>query len=176
MKSNSKNNIKNKNIKENFNSLINEEHAGFAITLEVMATLFMLFAFISFTLYFLRVMNVQRFMNTVLTSTAEQASRWGGVDSNAYRENVADNSLLNIATHELKEVAPDFNPSINGTPDKISNDGDKITITISYGLPEAFKNLSKVTSLEDQYDMYNVTQSMHMQVSVNSIMEAGVLL
>ena len=162
--------------KNKIKDVLNEDHAGFAITLEVLATIYMLFMFVTFTLYFLRVMDVQRFMNTVMTSTAEQSARWGGVNSNAYKSNISTEPLLITAQRQLNEIAADYNPSISGSPDKIQNDGDEITIKISYGLPPIFSTMSKVNSLKGSYDAYEVTRNMSMKISVNSIMESGVLL
>ena len=168
---------KGQNLNTKLNNILEEEHAGFAITLEVLATLFMITMFISFTLYFLRVMDVQRFMNTVLTSTAEQASRWGGVNSNAYKNNISNEPLLTTAQTQLNSIASDFNPKISGTPDKINEDGDKITVKITYSLPKIFSTMSKVNSIDgNSIDTYSTLKNLHMQISVNSIMESGALL
>lgn len=159
------------------NDIINEEHAGFAVTLEVLATLSMLVAFLNATLYILRVMDVQRYMNTVLTSTAAQAARWGGTDSKAYKDNVSETSLLDNARQQLKHVVSDFGPFIDGNPPKITYNGQPITITIEYNLPSVFSTMSKVNGIDgNSYDMYEKTKKMKMQVTVNSVMEAGKLL
>lgn len=159
-----------------FKEIMNEEHGGFAVTIEVLCTLIMFTTFLNFTLYFLRVMDVQRYMNTVMTSTAAQASRWGGANTKAYRDNISNVPLLVTAQGQLNYVASDFNPVITGTPDKISNNGDKITICINYSLPPVFSTMSKVNGFSSSYDAYNKTRNMRMQISVNSIMEAGKLL
>lgn len=159
-------------------SILNEEHSGFAITLEVIATLVMLCIFLNLTLYILRVMNVQRYMNTVMTATATQASRWGGINSNAYHNNVSSTPLLVSAQYQLTYVANGFNAVIGGSPDKISNNGDKITIWIDYTLPSVFQTsgMSKVSGVNESHDMYDKTKIMRISVTVNSIMEAGKLL
>lgn len=150
-----------------------EEHGGFAITLEVMATLVMITIFLSFNLYILRVMNVQRYMNTVLTSTASEASRWGGVNTNAYKLAIGtEESLLGTAQKQLENVAGDFEPEISGEPSSITTNGDKITITIKYHLPDVFSTMSHVGS----YNMYNKTKDHTLTISVNSIMNSGSLL
>lgn len=161
-----------------FYNTLNDEHGGFAVTLEVLATLVMLFTFLVMILYFLRVMDVQRYMNTVMTSTAAQASRWGGVNSKAYRENISTKPLLITAQEQLDSVASDFGATISGTPlDKISYDGERITIKISYHLPEVFSTMSKVNGVSgNSYDSFSKTKNMSMKVSVSSIMEAGGLL
>ena len=168
--------MKIKNENRNINNILNEEHGGFAITLEVIATLAMMCVFLTMTLYFLRVMNVQRYMNTVMTSTAAQASRWGGVNTKAYSENISSTPLLITARQQLNYAATDFNPIITGTPDKITSNGQKITITVKYSLPPVFSTMSNVNGVSSSYNMYNQTRNMRMSISVNSIMESGKLL
>lgn len=155
---------------------LNKEHEGFAITFEVIATLAMFTVFTVFTLYMLRVMNVQRYMNTVMTATAAEASRWGGTNTRAYSVNVSSTPLMVTAQNELNYVASDFNPKIKGTPQKITHDGDLITITVEYSLPPVFGSMSKVNSSPGTYDMYGTVRNMKMKVSVHSIMSPGKLL
>lgn len=156
--------------------ILMEKHQGFAMTLEVLATLFMLTVLINLTLYNIRVMNVQRYFNTILTSTAAQASRWGGTDTNAYRVNVSNENLLSIARRQLVEVAPDYHPSIVGSPDKIRSDSDKITVTIYYKLPSVFSTKSKVTAVDgSQVDMFD-SKYKSMTISIGSVMGSGELL
>lgn len=156
---------------------IASEHAGFAITLEVFATLVMMTIFLTCTLYMLRVMNTQRFMNTVLTSTASEASRWGGVNTTAYHDaNPSSPLLLKTAQDELDTIAPAFNSTITGSPGKITNNGDPITITIIYHLPSVFSTMSDVNGPSGSYNMFTETKDMHMSITVNSVMEAGRLL
>lgn len=173
-------NINNKRAKDSlnkFSALLQEEHDGFAVTLEVLATLCMLVVFLNMTLYVLRVMDVQRYMNTVMTSTAAQAARWGGTDTKAYKTNVSSTPLMTTAQQQLNYAAADFNPVITGTPAKITYDSQPITISVRYGLPSVFATMSKVNGVDGRnYDMYSVTRNMSMQVSVSSIMEAGKLL
>lgn len=165
------------NILKNLKTELNKEHYGFAICLEVIVTLAMIFIFLNMNLYVLRVMNVQRYMNTVMTSTAAQAARWGGADSEAYAKNISSTPLLKTAQNQLNMVAMDFSPKISATPDKIKNSGDEITVTIKYHLPPVFSTMSKVySSSGDSFNMYNKTRNMKMQIKVRSIMEAGKLL
>lgn len=171
-------NIVNKNdgIKSKFTSILNEKHSGFAITIEVIVTLAMCCIFLTCTLYILKVMNVQRYMNTVMTSTATQASRWGGVNTKTYRNNVSSTSLINQAQSQLDLIASNFNPKITGSPNTIASSNQKITIKIEYSLPNAFEALSTVNNTSGSYDMYTKTRDMNMQISVYSIMEPGKLL
>lgn len=158
------------------NKMLMSKHQGFAMTLEVMATLFMITVMINLTLYNMRVMNVQRYFNTILTSTAAQASRWGGTNTKAYKANVSNVDLLTTARQQLIEVAPDYNPSIYGTPEKIRKDSDKITITINYRLPSVFSTYSKVHSLNGKpVEMYS-SSTKSMSISINSVMGSGDLL
>lgn len=169
-----------KKMIEKANKEQNKEHAGFAVTFEVMFTLVLITTFLSFTLYFLRVMDVQRFMNTVMTSTAEQASRWGGVNSTAYKKNISNTPLLTTAQNQLNYIARDFNPIITGSPNKIANNDDLITIKITYKLPPIFNTMSKVYGFDSNSASYENLGSqlndMSMQISVHSIMESGKLL
>lgn len=159
-----------------FKKALNEEHAGFAVTLEVLATLSMICVFVNFILYFLRVMDTQRYMNTVMTSTAAQASRWGGTNTKAYSENISSTPLITTSQQQLNYVAADFNAVITGSPAKITYDSQPITISIRYSLPSVFSTMSKVNGVGGSYDMYRDTRDMRMSVTVNSIMEAGNLL
>ena len=163
------------NIKEIKNTL-NEEHAGFAITFEVLITLTMIFTFLFLTLFVLMVMNGQRFMNTVLTSTAAQAARWGGVNTKAYALNVGGKTILAEAQAKLNEIVPEFNAIITGSPNRISSDGDFIIIKISYQLPNAWRSIGVVQTPRRSYDMFSDLRNMHMEIRVRSVMKAGRLL
>lgn len=155
---------------------LQKEHAGFAVTFEVMITLVSLCVMLNFTLYILRVMDVQRYMNTVMTSTASQASRWGGVNTKPYASNVSSTTLLATAQSQLDYVAVGFNAKITGSPDKITNIGDSITIIINYTLPSVFSTMSDVNVSNGSYDMYTQTKTMQMYIDVRSVMEPGRLL
>ena len=157
-------------------NILNEEQGGFAITLEVIATLAMMCTFLTTTLYLLRVMNVQRYMNTVMTTTAAEASRWGGGNTRAYRENISSTPLKTTAQQQLYYAARDFNPIITISPDVVRLNSEKITVRIKYSLPPVFSTMSNVSNITGSYDMYNKTRNMNMHVSVNSIMESGKLL
>lgn len=158
--------------------LLQEEHSGFAITFEVLITVTMIFTFFFLILFVLMVMNGQRFMNTVLTSTAAEASRWGGVKTAAYASNVGGADIITSAQSQLNSIIPEFFPQIKGTPNKILNDGDNITITISYKIPSAFSSFGTVArSTGGSYNMYSDLSSRQtMSIKVKSIMKAGRLL
>lgn len=157
--------------------VLNDEHNGFAVTLEVLATLFMFTMFMCTTFYILRVMNVQRYMNTILTSTAAEASRWGGTNTNAYRLNVDTTPALVKAQQELNYLCLDYGATITGGPSTINAIGDPITIQISYHLPPVFQTFGKVTALDgSQTDMYATTNYLGMQITVYSIMSPSKLL
>lgn len=158
-------------------TFLNEEHDGFAFQFEVLATLFMMTVFIVMTLYMLRVMNVQRYMNTVLTSTAATASRWGGVNTNAYLKNVSSTPLLTTSQHQLDIVAADYGAVITGSPSRITYDSQQITVTIYYHLPPVFSTSSRVQTIQGtNYNMRNGLNNLHMTVNVNSVMSSGRLL
>lgn len=161
-----------KNLKET----LQEEHDGFVITVEVLCTLVMIYLFLFVMLYSLRVMNTQRYMNTVLTSTATAASRWGGVNSRPYRLNVSTTPLLTTAQQQLNYVAGDYNPIITGSPSYVTSYSSPITIQIKYTLPSVFETFGRVTSnTGSQADMYNRTRNLGMSMTVYSVMRGGKL-
>jgi hypothetical protein len=158
-----------------------EEHCGYALTLEVIATLAMASMMITLCLFTVRVMNVQRYMNTVMTSTAADAARWGGNFTKAYRMNVSDVSLQDTALQQLKYVAPDFfvqeDDGISVTPDVIQSDDASIVVTVNYSLPGVFDTMSRVNSVSGKsVNLYTKLQRMQMRVKVYSIMNGGKLL
>lgn len=155
---------------------LKQKHKGYAITFEVICTLLMFITFITMTLYVLRVMNVQRFMNTVMTSAAAQASRWGGNYTKAYAINVGKDPIQAIAQEQLNTIAGDFRPEIVISPEKITSNNDTITVVISYRLPPIFRTMSKINLPEASYDMYDKTKEMKMSLTVRSIMRPGPLL
>lgn len=150
--------------------LSNEEHDGFAISLEVLVTLVSITTFITFTLFFLQVMNVQRYMNTVLTSTAIQAAKYGGTDTNAYRINVSNSKpLMTSAQEALNLYASPYNPRISGSPTKITNANQNITIVLTYSLPSPFSQFGP----GGDATIYNTIKNMRMVVTVESVMDPG---
>jgi hypothetical protein len=160
-----------------------EEHCGYALTLEVIATLAMASMMITLCLFIVRVMNVQRYMNTVMTSTAADAARWGGNFTKAYRMNVSSVPLHKVAKDQLDYVAPDFftqeDDGISVTPDFISYDDEPIVVTIQYSLPPGVfdTTMSRVNSVSGKsVNLYTKLQRMQMRVKVYSIMNGGKLL
>lgn len=171
--------------KTNLKDVLNKEHYGFAITLEVIVTLFMLFVFIGLCLYLLNVMNVQRYMHTVLASTASQAARWGGTDSKAYRDNISTTPLLVTAQNQLNLAASGYGTGNNGnagptigttTPPVITESNNKITIYIDYCYPSFFQGYSKVRNKRGTMVQMHQSGVVRMSITVYSIMEAGKLL
>jgi len=161
--------------------LLNEEHQGFAITLEVMAALFMFTMFTTVILYTIRVMNTDRYMNTILTSTAASASRWGGTNTAAYARNVnSTQNLLTLANQQLAIVAPDYHAQITGGPGTISYDNQLITLTLTYYLPPIFGDtggMGRVTSLNSTTSPWQQLMGPRSRsISVKSIMNSGILL
>lgn len=169
----------NNRIKIDIKSALNEEHSGFAITFEVLCTIEMIFMFFFLILFVLMLMNGQRYMNTVITSSASEASRWGGVNSMAYSANVGGTSLIQNAQNQLDLVVPEFNATISGSPDKISYDGQLITIRINYHLPPFWAGIGMVNSMNGSFDFYSSMEGstgLSMEISVHSIMKSGRLL
>lgn len=152
------------------------EHGGFAITFEVLCTFSMMFMMLFFILFVMMVMNGQRYMNTVLTTTAAEAARWGGVNSRAYIVNISNESLLTSAQNQLNAVVPEFNARIGGVPNYITYDGQKITLWIQYSLPPFWASIGTVSGTNGNYNMYNDVRNLSMTIQVNSIMVKGDLL
>jgi hypothetical protein len=161
-------------------SLLQEEHGGFAITFEVLCTITMMFMFFFLILFVMMVMNGQRYMNTVLTSSAAEAARWGGVDTRPYSVNVGGTKLIDNAQNQLNQVVPEFNAVISGTPAKISTDGELITLRVVYHLPPFWAGIGVVNGPDSSFDFYQSLErsgtGLSMEVSVRSIMKAGRLL
>lgn len=160
------------NIKEKTKNVMKESQSGFAITIEVMVSLLTVTLIMLNTTYLLTAMNTQRYMNTVLTSTAAEASRWGGVDTKAYRANVSDTSIISRAQSNMSDIPVGYCPRISGTPKTISDNSEIITITIDYNLPGIFEMSGNKTS----YESGCPGAKMQMKVNINSVMEAGKLL
>ena len=161
-----------------FTNLLNEEHNGFATTLEVMLTLVVIVMFLTLNLFILKVMNVQRFMNTVLTTTAAEGSRWGGLETNIYRENSrSEITLLEQANQNLESYFKDdlyeiYQPKLSGTS-KI-NDDRQVTVTINYYIPAPFIDLINWNG--DNNNKAVLGNEREMSVTVTSIVEPGILL
>lgn len=161
--------------------LLKEEHNGFAISLEVMLTLCIIFTFLSMFLYIDRIMNLQRYMNTCMTSAAIQASRYGGNNTKAFHENViAGQTISEYYNNKLDQIAKDYGYSYNGaqasfnltiTPDRIRYDSQEINVVLNYYIPSSFSSYSKVFNA----DMYD-GNTKQITVRVCSIMKAGELL
>ena len=173
-----------KNLEGRLKSIPHGRDRGFVITVEVMATLVVLTMFLSTSLYVMKVCQVQSYFNTVMTSTAAEASRWGGTNTRPFRENVSTTPILVQAQSELNRNAANYNARITGNPARIMSNSDRITIRIDYSLPSPFSasggpgsSYNRVQSVDgSSTDMYSTLRNMHMQVSVYSIMQPGRLL
>lgn len=184
----------NKRRQEKLLELLNQEHGGFAITFEVICTLTMMTTMIFLVIFLMMTMNAQRFMHTVLTTTAAEASRWGGYNTYAYHLNVngrtdySGENLVQTANKMLISVVPQFNPVLTCDTPKISHNGQKITVEIRYSIWDAFKSIGTVNSpsLNSGWrtlDLGTASGSggslggeMHMKIGVYSTMKAGSLL
>lgn len=164
-----------------------EEHCGFAVTLEVMCTLVMLFAMIIFIVFLMMVMNAQRFMNTIMTSTAVEASRWGGNNTRSYQINTGEPPIQNTAQAHLDAIVPEYNASITVTPERISTPGERVYVTVRYHLPSAWQTIGTFTGggagSSPPTNAYNrlenrngYGQGLTMSVSVCSVTKAGALI
>ena len=68
-----------------FCSYLDEEREGFAISFEIMMTMFMVALVVSVTVYFAQVFQLERYFADVTSSTCAMASRYGGNESKAYK-------------------------------------------------------------------------------------------
>jgi len=154
---------------------LQSEHAGFAITLEVLCTLVMMFTMLFLVLFLIMVMNAQRFMNTVLTTTAAEASRWGGVPSRAYELNVGGTPLLTSSQQKLNATVPEYHAVITGYPNSITYNGQPVTVTVTYHIPTLW-NFGKVHIGNAVANVDNTVRNLSMTVRVASNMGAGGLI
>lgn len=82
-------------------NLLNSERKGFAITFEIMMCM-VLFAFVcSVTIYFAEVFQTERYFADVTSSTCQEAVRYGGNASRAYRIQVKDTDIETNANRQL---------------------------------------------------------------------------
>lgn len=152
--------------------LMNDEHSGFAVTLEVICTLVIVTMFVIMTTYILGVMNVQRYMNTAMTSAAAEASRWGGNYTDAYKKNSSQSDSISVCTYnQLKDLPFVSDVSVSITPISISYDLQPITVTVSYRYANTFASVGRVGAT-NMFDSNKKTIS----VTVYSIMKSGDLL
>lgn len=170
-------------MKKSFKKSLKQKHGGFAMTVEVIATMALISVFVSLTLFILQAMNAQRYMNTVVASTATQAARYGGVNTTAYKASTEDTkSLLQDAKTQVDSILPNsvWHFTITGSPDKITNTNSWIEIKATYTLPNPFGSISKVTDTDNsQIDLMDSsflggTRSITMKV--RSLVKAGDLL
>lgn len=112
---------------------------GYMITLEVAVTILTLSLFIQATTYILLTLNTQRYVDTVLTTTAIQTSKWGGTNSNAYFANGMDYDVVANAQRELdRNLDPKFKAKITASPSKVTTSNNKVVCTISWTYPGIF--------------------------------------
>lgn len=152
-----------------------EKHKGFAATLEVMVTMAMLMMFMLVTVYTVRITNAQRYMNTVITSTAASAARWGGVNSNAFKKNVGSGmDGITLAKQQLGSLVNEYNIKFTKSADTITTDDGAITVGITYELPY----IGELRNVENGLDKTSGISrtKMSMSVTVYSVMEKGKLL
>lgn len=69
---------------------VTQERTGFAVTFEIILTMLLIAAVSSCTIYFVQVMELERFFADVTASTCTMAARYGGSDSIAYRIQVSE--------------------------------------------------------------------------------------
>lgn len=74
------------------NKILNQEREGFAITFEIICTMLLIAAISSLTIYFVQVMELERYFADVTSSTCSMASRYGGSESMAYKIQVSQRS------------------------------------------------------------------------------------
>ena len=70
-------------------NVLNQEREGFAVTFEIILTMLLIAAISSLTIYFVQVMELERYFADVTASTCSMASRYGGSESTAYKIQVS---------------------------------------------------------------------------------------
>lgn len=126
-----------------------KKHSGFVISLEVMLSLLIFTQFSNYTMYVMRIMNAERYISTILTSTASQAARWGGNNTKAFKNNSGNSGLTiqNIAQKQLDTQVSGFGATVSVTPETISGDtspNNIVTVQVSYTYPSAWNMQSKI--------------------------------
>lgn len=124
---------------------------GYAVTLEVLCSVLAIFIIAHATLNILNMMNAQRYMTTVLTSTASMVARWGGTSTNSYYENVYNGAagprIDDLANRELERVLnPKYKyirngaaiPYIVATPYAVTPGNTIISVTLTWKYPTMF--------------------------------------
>lgn len=87
-----------------FCSYLDEEREGFAISFEIMMTMFMVALVVSVTVYFAQVFQLERYFADVTSSTCAMASRYGGNESKAYKIQVKKGSIEDNANLQLQYI------------------------------------------------------------------------
>lgn len=104
---------------KNLKATANDERPGFAITFEIMMVTLLAATVISIIIYFIEVMNVERFFFDVTASTCTAASRYGGDKSRAYYFQVESNNNGSIKhAKTISENADLFLSSIAARSDR----------------------------------------------------------
>ena len=129
---------------------LSKKHSGFIVSLEVMLSIVIFTQFMNFTMYIMRVMNAERYISTILTSTASQAARWGGNYTKAFKENTGNGTrtIQQIAQQQLNEQAPGFNAIVRVTPDTIDKRNNEVSVNITYRYPSPWNFQQKIQSVE----------------------------
>ena len=145
----------------NIKKLLKRKIGGYAITFEVIMTLWTMSIIMTGTAYILSTLNTQRYMDTILTSTVIEISKWGGTNSNAYKANNFQYNLIANAQDELNRTAGNLSPIITGGPDVVTVGQPDATCTLSWTYPSLF-----------------FMPSIHktLTISIESIMKPGKLL
>ena len=129
-----------------FKKVFRKKVKGFAFTLEVIMSLALLAFILNVSTYSMYALNAQRYMDTILTSTAIQAAKWGGTNNSVTQINGVPD-IIQEANRNLESYAPDFNAKMSGTPKAVSANNNKVTITLDFDYPEMvvpFFNLGHV--------------------------------
>lgn len=163
---------------------LNKKRKGYAIAFEVMITLVLITLYIQVTLYSLVMLNAERYMNSVLTSTAIQTAKWGGTHTNAYLVNqvggvsgnmgttIQDNANALLAREGYDRM---FGASILAGPKCIDENNDQITVTLRYKMPR-FTVFSMRFVQGDQGYSQMGGDTMTYSIKMHSIMRPGKLL
>lgn len=166
----------------NKDSRFNKKHGAFAISIEILVTLIMFTQITAFTFYSMRVMNGQRYLQTILYASAVQGSRWGGNNTNAWKNATGkEQSISDWYTNKLQGSYSDFSPVLTITPDKIDS-SMQVSATLSYQWPPFFQSGAKVMGSNGSGISGQTNQASWMggrkqiQVKIPSIMKNGTLL
>jgi hypothetical protein len=111
---------------------LKKKKKGYAVTFEVIMSLWMMSIIISCTGYLLSLFDASRYMSTILTSTIISIAEYGGTNTNAYIANDVSENIIQNSQDQLDKLSPIITANISGSPDKISKQNQNVYCTLNW--------------------------------------------